>query len=126
MTNSIRNDGIYNVQNGQKLQSIAAKRASGGFDTMLRQEIQKTEGLQFSKHSKERIEQRGISLTDELMADLNAAAGKARLRGARDVVMIGQDAAFIVSVTNNMVVTAMNGEEMKDNIFTNIDSAVIL
>lgn len=126
MTNSIRNDGIYNVQNGQKFQNIAAKRASGGFDTMLRQEIQKTEGLQFSKHSKERIEQRGISLTDELMADLNAAAGKARLRGARDVVMIGQDAAFIVSVTNNMVVTAMNGEEMKDNIFTNIDSAVIL
>lgn len=126
MTNSIRNDGIYNVQNGQKLQNIAAKRASGSFDTMLRQEIQKTEGLQFSKHSKERIEQRGISLTDELMADLNAAAGKARLRGARDVVMIGQDAAFIVSVTNNMVVTAMNGEEMKDNIFTNIDSAVIL
>ena len=60
------------------------------------------------------------------MADLNAAAGKARLRGARDVVMIGHDAAFIVNVTNNMVVTAMNGEEMKDNIFTNIDSAVIL
>ena len=40
--------------------------------------------------------------------------------------MIGHDAAFIVNVTNNMVVTAMNGEEMKDNIFTNIDSAVIL
>lgn len=127
MANYIRNEGIYNVQNGQKLQNIAVKRAGGGFDAMLRQEIQKADtGLQFSKHSKERIEQRGISLTEELMADLNAAAGKARLRGARDVVMIGQDAAFIVNVPNNMVVTAMNGEEMKDNIFTNIDSAVIL
>lgn len=124
----IRNNSIYDVQNGQKLHNIAAKRAGGGFDAMLRQEIEKTgsTALQFSKHSKERIEQRGISLTDELMADLNAAAGKARLRGARDVVMIGQDAAFIVNVTNNMVVTAMNGEEMKDNIFTNIDSAVLL
>lgn len=130
MTNSIRNNSInnsiYNVQNGQKLHDIAAKRAGGGFDAMLRQEIQKADGLQFSKHSKERIEQRGISLTEELMADMNAAAGKARMRGARDVVMIGQDAAFIVNVTNNMVVTAMNGEEMKDNIFTNIDSAVLL
>ena len=126
MTNSIRNNSVYNVQNGQKLQNIAAKRAGGGFDAMLQQEIQKADGLQFSKHSKERIEQRGISLTEDLMADLNAAAGKARLRGARDVVMIGHDAAFIVNVTNNMVVTAMNGEEMKDNIFTNIDSAVIL
>ena len=122
----IRNNGIYNVQNEQSFRNIAAKRIGGGFDAMLRQEMQKAEQLQFSKHSKERIAQRGISLTEELMSDLNAAMGKARLKGARDVVMIGKDAAFIVNVPNNMVVTAMNGEEMKDNIFTNIDSAVLL
>lgn len=122
----IRNNGIYNVQNEQSFRNIATKRIGGGFDAMLRQEMQKAEQLQFSKHSKERIAQRGISLTEELMSDLNAAMGKARLKGARDVVMIGKDAAFIVNVPNNMVVTAMNGEEMKDNIFTNIDSAVLL
>ena len=63
---------------------------------------------------------------EELMADMNAAAGKARMKGAKDVVMIGKDAAFIVNVPNNMVVTAMSSEEMKENIFTNIDSAVLL
>ncbi len=126
MADFIRNNGIYNVQNEQSFRNIAAKRIGGGFDAMLRQEMQKAEQLQFSKHSKERIAQRGISLTEELMSDLNAAMGKARLKGARDVVMIGKDAAFIVNVPNNMVVTAMNGEEMKDNIFTNIDSAVLL
>ena len=45
MTNSIRNNSVYNVQNGQKLQNIAAKRAGGGFDAMLQQEIQKADGL---------------------------------------------------------------------------------
>ena len=114
------------MQQEQSLRNLAARRTGSGFDTLLRQEIEKNNTLQFSKHSKERIEQRGISLTEQLMTDLNAAVGKARLKGARDVVMIGQDAAFIVNVPNNMVVTAMSGEEMKENIFTNIDSAVLL
>ncbi|WP_434084601.1 hypothetical protein [Lacrimispora xylanisolvens] len=34
--------------------------------------------------------------------------------------------AFIVNVPNNTVVTTMSGNEMKENIFTNIDSAVLL
>ena len=74
------------------------------------------------------LHQTPVSYThlDQLMEDMNAAIGKARLKGAKDVVMIGKDAAFIVNVPNNVVVTAISSEEMKDNIFTNIDSAVIL
>lgn len=82
--------------------------------------------MQFSKHSKERIQQRGINVTDSLIEQLNTAADSARLKGAKDVVMIGRDAAFIVNIPNNVVVTAINGNEMKNNIFTNIDSAVLL
>ena len=119
-------NSIYRVRQEHALQNLAVKRAGGGFDAVLQQELQKVDELQFSKHSQERIRQRGISLTEELMADMNAAAGKARLKGAKDVVMIGKEAAFIVNVPNNMVVTAMSGEEMKENIFTNIDSAVLL
>ena len=119
-------NSIYRVRQEHALQNLAVKRAGGGFDAVLQQELQKVDVLQFSKHSQERIRQRGISLTEELMADMNAAAGKARMKGAKDVVMIGKEAAFIVNVPNNMVVTAMSGEEMKENIFTNIDSAVLL
>ncbi len=126
MSDLIQSTAIYQLQQEQSLRNLAARRTSSGFDTLLQQEIEKSNTLQFSKHSKERIEQRGISLTEQLMTDLNAAVGKARLKGARDVVMIGKDAAFIVNVPNNVVVTAMNGEEMKENIFTNIDSAVLL
>ena len=42
------------------------------------------------------------------------------------MLIIGKDGAFIVNVPHNLIVTTMNGNEMKENIFTNIDSAVLL
>lgn len=65
-------------------------------------------------------------MTDTLIDKLNTAADNARDKGAKDVVMIGSDAAFVVNIPNNIVITAMNGNEMKNSIFTNIDSAVLL
>ena len=41
-------------------------------------------------------------------------------------MIISSQAAFIVNVTNNTVITSMSGAEMRDNIFTNIDSAVLV
>lgn len=134
----IRNNSLYRVNNDRTLQDIATKKVrsqsphttventSNSFDAVLAEGLKKAGDIQFSKHSKTRIEERGIPLTDELVADLSAAVGKARLKGAKDVVMIGRDAAFIVNVPNNVVVTAINGDEMKENIFTNIDGAVLL
>lgn len=101
-------------------------KENGSFKELLQTKIEEKNSLQFSKHSKERIAQRGIEMTHELMAQLNSAAETARTKGAKDVVMIGSQAAFIVNIPNNIVVTAMNGNEMKNNIFTNIDSAVML
>ena len=65
-------------------------------------------------------------MTESLMQNLNNAVQKAKAKGARDVVIIGENGAFIVNVPNNVVVTTMSGREMKDNIFTNIDSAVLM
>ena len=97
------------------------------FDQVLQQKLQQTQNqLQFSKHSQERIQQRGIEMIEDLLAQMNEAADSARQKGAKDVVMITQQAAFVVSVANNTVITAMNGNEMKNNIFTKIDGAVLL
>lgn len=96
------------------------------FDQMLQERMEQAQSLQFSKHSKERMEQRGIEMTPDLLQQMNTAANQARSKGAKDVVMIGSQAAFIVSIPNNTVITAMNGNEMKNNIFTKIDSAVLL
>lgn len=105
----------------------AIPKTDSSFDQVLQQKLQQTQNqLQFSKHSQERIQQRGIEVTEDLLVQMNEAADSARQKGAKDVVMITQQAAFVVSVANNTVITAMNGNEMKQNIFTKIDGAVLL
>ncbi len=105
--------------------SVPAK-ASVPFGELLNKEVGKQQNIQFSKHAAQRVQERGIEMTDGLMQDLNKAVEKARAKGAKDVVVIGENGAFIVNVPNNVVITTMAGTEMKDNIFTNIDSAVLM
>lgn len=99
---------------------------TGDFGTLLQEQLNKNSELQFSKHAKERVCERGIELTPNLLNNLTDAVNKARVKGAKDIVVIDDTGAFIVNVTNNVVVTTMNSNEMKQNIFTNIDGAVII
>ena len=116
-----------------RLQHAQAGLQAGGstdnhvqFAELLRQEGNKPSSVQFSKHAALRVQERGIEMTDTLLSDLNQAVQKAQAKGAKDVVVIGKSGAFIVNVPNNVVITTMSGAEMKDNIFTNIDSAVLI
>jgi len=99
---------------------------SNDFGKILRDQIKESSELKFSKHAQERAAQRGIDVTPKLMDDLQNAVDKAKEKGARELAIIGQSEAFIVNVTNGVVVTTMSSLEMKNNIFTNIDSAVII
>lgn len=105
--------------------SVVSER-NNSFSQMLHSRIGEQEGLQFSRHAAERATQRGIEMSDSFLNQLQSAVDKARQKGARDVVVISERGAFIVNVPNNTVVTTMSGNEMKENIFTNIDSAVLL
>lgn len=96
------------------------------FEEILKNQIRENKELKFSKHAQERVAQRGIDVTPTLISDLEKAVDKARDKGAKDVAVIGQNEAFIVNVPNNVVVTAMSYLELKNSVFTNIDSAVIL
>lgn len=110
-----------------KLRSAAAAtERNNSFSQMLHSRIGGQEGLQFSRHAAERAAQRGIEMSDSFLNQLQSAVEKARQKGAKDVVVISEKGAFIVNVPNNTVVTTMSGNEMKENIFTNIDSAVLL
>lgn len=106
--------------------SVQTQKTDERFSTLLKEELDRSEGVRFSKHAAQRVAERGIEVSDRLMSDLNQAVEKAKEKGARDVVIIGKDGAFIVNVPHNLIVTTMNGNEMKENIFTNIDSAVLL
>lgn len=82
--------------------------------------------LQFSKHARERMAAMGKTLSPQEMEQLNQAVEKAAQKGARESLLLMDDVAFIVSITNKTVVTAVSEKNMKENVFTNIDSAVII
>lgn len=84
------------------------------------------EMLNFSKHAVKRLEERDIAIDHRFLGDLEQAVDGARKKGARDVAVISSQGVFIVNVPNNIVVTTISQNEMKEKIFTNIDSAVIL
>ncbi len=126
MVQNVNNNQAINGIRGSELQKVQAGQRGIGFEQMLQERLQETKEVQFSKHAKERIDQRGIEVTTALMNDLNNAVAKAKQKGAKDVVIIGPKEVFIVNIPNNIVVTTLSGAEMKNNIFTKIDSAVIL
>jgi flagellar operon protein len=92
------------------------------FDQVLRSQ---TEKLNFSKHALQRVERRGIALEGETLQRLQSGVDKAAAKGSRDSVVFLDGTAFVVSVANRTVVTAVDTEHMREQVFTNIDSAVI-
>jgi flagellar operon protein len=82
--------------------------------------------IRFSHHAEQRLQQRGIQLQPEQIAKIQTAIDKAASKGAKDSLILMKDMALIVNVKNRTVVTAMDGASMKDSVFTQIDSAVVI
>ena len=79
----------------------------------------------FSSHALQRIERRGIDVSPQTLHRLQDGMNRAAAKGARDSVVFVNGTAFVVSVTNKTVITAVDQAHMRDFVFTNIDSAVI-
>lgn len=82
--------------------------------------------LKFSTHAIERMRSRGISFSPEMMKNIEGAVAKAAQKGSKDTLVLTDNSALIVSVKNNTVVTVMDKTAMKENVFTNIDSTVMV
>lgn len=95
------------------------------FDQILSKELT---GVTFSQHALERLQSRNIKLGQAELTKLNNAVEKAAQKGAKEslVFMNSNNLALVVSVKNRTVITAMDGASNQDNVFTNIDSAVIV
>ncbi|MBO8167979.1 MAG: flagellar protein [Thermoanaerobacteraceae bacterium] len=115
------------VQPGKQVQQVKDKQPAKGtaFQDVF-QEVLESQSIKFSKHAKQRLSSRNISLGPQQVAKLNEAVEKASKKGAKESLILMNDVAFIVSVRNRTVVTAVDGQSLKENVFTNIDSAVIL
>lgn len=82
--------------------------------------------VRFSKHALERLQSRNISINDKDLEKLDDTVEKMAKKGARESLIYLHDMAFVVSVANRTVITAMDAKNAKENIFMNIDSAAIL
>lgn len=82
--------------------------------------------LKISAHAQKRMQDRGITLSPTELAGIKEAVGKAQAKGCRDSLVVLDRMAFIVSVENQTVVTAVDRQSLKENVFTNIDSAVFV
>jgi len=82
--------------------------------------------LKFSAHAMQRLESRNITLTSDDIARMNAMADKAAAKGSKQSLFMLNDVALVVSIKNRTVITAVDQDSMKQNVFTNIDSAAII
>jgi flagellar operon protein len=103
-------------------QNAAQAPAGPSFGEVL---AQQTNAPTFSRHAIERLQQRGINLDQSTLGRLTDGVSRAASKGSRDSVVFVDGTGYVVSVANNTVITAVPSEHMRQQVFTNIDSAVI-
>ncbi|WOC31268.1 MULTISPECIES: TIGR02530 family flagellar biosynthesis protein [Caproicibacterium] len=111
-----------------KSQSTSAV-SSGTFQSVFSQALQKSEdtgGVAFSKHAAARMQQRSICLNADGLERLNRGVELARQKGLDDTLILMDKEAFVVSAQNKTVITAVDGNELTGNVFTNIDGTVVI
>ena len=121
---------IQGTSQVEQVQPVGRREAGDQFGLMLRRELRQAapEGFSvaFSKHAMARAEERGIEVTDTLMGQLADSVERAIAKGATNILAFDATRAFIINVPHGRVITTMSQEEMQENIFTNIDGAVLL
>ena len=96
------------------------------FENILSTELVRAEGLRISAHAERRMVERNVRLNPEDIRKIEGALQKAAAKGSRESLVIYGDLALVTSVKNRTIVTALEGKDMKEHVFTNIDSAVII
>ncbi|MBM7555344.1 TIGR02530 family flagellar biosynthesis protein [Halanaerobacter jeridensis] len=102
-----------------------SKKGQSDFKSLLENKL-KTNKLKFSKHAKQRLKSRNINLAQDDLHKLQEAVTKAKDKGAKESLVMAGENAYIVSVENDTVITAMDKNSMDSKVVTNIDSAVVM
>ncbi|GKX65493.1 TIGR02530 family flagellar biosynthesis protein [Inconstantimicrobium mannanitabidum] len=125
--------GKINVGSTQQgIDSVSGKNLNqkvkdANFSELLKNEISKTShnaGYTISNHAAERL--KGVQFSSEDYNSIATGLEKAREKGSKNTLMLYKNMAIVASVENNTIITAIDNERAKDNVFTNIDSVVIL
>jgi len=119
------------VQPGRTDRPLQPKPAAVGqttnspFAQVLDQKLP-SQGVKFSQHAQDRLRARNITFSAADIANLEGAVTSVAQKGGKESLVMMGDSALVVSVKNRTVVTALDKTQMRGNVFTNIDSAVII
>ena len=128
----VKNNGFLTIEQlqDQYLNGITGNTPVKTTDGKSFQEIlESTQGsreVRFSKHAAQRLSNRNIELTKDQKERLQAGTAKASQKGIRESLVIMDNLSFIVNIKNRTVITAMDQSENEENVYTNIDGAVII
>jgi flagellar operon protein len=116
------------IQTGEiNRQSTPVQKQSGGngFKQVFNEALTGSSNLKFSQHALDRLSRRGVDIDGQTVSRLDNAITAAGKKGAGQSLVLLDEMAFLVSVKNRTVITAMETSKMKEGVFTQIDSAVI-
>lgn len=121
----IRQTEKVNSSSGKKTAGTSAQINNGrSFQEILSEQL--NQRISFSKHANQRTEERNIQISETDLNRLEDACDRAQQKGIKDALIVMDDSAFIVNAQNKHVITVVDKNEMKSNVFTNIDGAVFI
>lgn len=123
--------GKTNVDSTNKLGKGESSEFKSLLDSNLEQQplspaTEGPKGLHLSTHAMRRLQERNLSLDKEEYAKIQSAIDKLKLKGGQDSLVITSKAAYIVDVPKNTIVTAIDKDSIGDNVFTKIDSTILM
>lgn len=108
-----------------KKSDLTKKAGMTSFNDLL-EGVRQDNKLKISAHARQRMESRDINLNENDLKQISDAMDKAGSKGARSSLLLYKDMAFVASVSNKTIITAIDEVEAQEHIFTGIDSAVIV
>ena len=120
---------IKSLLRSKPLQKGEGKRQSNqdpSFTNFLEKEVQEDKNVRFSKHAQKRLEERKVSMDGDEYLKLKEGIDKLKEKGGKDSLIVTNEAAYIVDVDNEMVVTAFDKDDMSENVVTKIDSTLFI
>lgn len=125
----VKNDSISSQLFKDALKSFEPSLTNGltqSTESLKTPAMSSAQTLKFSNHAVDRMQARGVFFNQDEIGKIQEAVGRAASKGSKDSLILTDKAALIVSVKNNTVVTVMDKAALKENVFTNIDSTIVM
>ena len=114
----------YQPQQPKEFEEQATENLS--FRQALEAQLHQSSNVSFSKHAVNRVIQRNLGISEDDIARLNEGVRLAEEKKLEDPLILIDRTAFLVNIKHHKVITTVDAEELKGNVFTNIDGTVII